>query len=311
LSDDLEAKITGINGIIANMGSMKGSNTKDFKEALVEILSKFIVPTLTDQGSLISDPIKGMIGLEDRINGLLEAKEKDTERIKLLETCRESIELKGSKKEMTEKVAVASKQFKIMDVDFGKEYTDRKVLIATAKEKMAEKIRSDKKSRYEDLVKNALMQVLARATTKRKDQGGSNEIWTAPILVTVEDRETRWELEDILRSCHVHPTFHWNREMVGLVKEMRGSIKEKYPEDKLFIRVRPEERDGRRKIKADVKAREGEGNRFRLGATWDVPPMCANVRKADPGWVKPTWAQVAAMPSLVGEEAASCSNMEQ
>jgi hypothetical protein len=74
-----------------------------------------------------------------------------------------------------------------------------------------------------------------------QDQKGDQEIWTAPILISLEDRESRWELEDLLRGSNLYPTFHWNREMVGLVKEMRSSLKEKYPEEKHFIRIRPED----------------------------------------------------------------------
>jgi hypothetical protein len=74
---------------------------------------------------------------------------------------------------------------------------------------------------------------------------------------------------------------------------MRGSLKEKYSEDKHYIRIRPEEKDGKWRIKADVKPKEGEG-RFKLGATWDIPPMCADIRKNKPEWVKPTWAHVVA-----------------
>jgi hypothetical protein len=83
--------------------------------------------------------------------------EKDADRIKMLEKCRESVELKGSRKEMTERVSVASKQFKVLDIDFGKEVTDRKELLAAAKEHMASKVRSDKRARYEDLVRNATL----------------------------------------------------------------------------------------------------------------------------------------------------------
>jgi hypothetical protein len=290
LSDDLGGKITKINDTLADV---KQGNMKEFKEAITGVIGLMLVPILEDQGTLISDLIEGIAGLESRIDTLLAEKAKDEERIKMLETCRESIELKSSRKEMTERVTVASKQFKVMDMDFGKESSDRKELMALAKEKMWDKIRSDKKARYEELVKKASMQVLARATTKRKQQGSEQEVWTAPILLSVEDRDTRWELEDLLRSSNVYPTFHWNREMVGIVKEMRSSLKERYPEDKHFIRIRPEERDGKWKIKADIKPREGEG-KFRLGATWEIPPMCPEVRKKHQGWIKPTWAQVAA-----------------
>ncbi len=60
----------------------------------------------------------------------------------------------------------------------------------------------------------------------------------------VDDREVRWELADWLHQCKIHPNFQWNTEMVGLVKEMRNSLKDKY-DDKHYIRIRLEERDGK------------------------------------------------------------------
>jgi hypothetical protein len=71
---------------------------------------------------------------------------------------------------MVKHVLVSSKQFKIMGINFGKEVTDRKELLATTKEKMTEQVSSDKKVRYEEL-KHVLMQVLARAITNSKSSG--------------------------------------------------------------------------------------------------------------------------------------------
>jgi hypothetical protein len=70
------------------------------------------------------------------------------------------------------------------------------------------------------------------------------------------------------------------------------NLKEKF-DDKFYIRMRPEERDGKWRIKADVKPREGN-EKFRLGATWEIPPMCPEARRKVPGWATPTWAQVTA-----------------
>jgi hypothetical protein len=263
---------------------------KDLKENLVDVLKKCIAPILEQQCTTTSDLISEIIILENKVDEMKEEQDLLKDRIKDLENCRERNDVKASRKEMTEKVAVSAKQFKLLDLDFEKEISDRKELANKAMEKVKDKIRADKKARYEELIRKATVQVLARATTKRKEQDSDKEIWTAPVLFTVDDRETRWELEDILRQCKVHPTFHWNREMVGLVKEMRSSLKDKY-DDKHYIRIRPEEKDGKWRIKADVRPRDST-EKFKLGATWDVPPMCPDIRKAAPGWVTPTWAQV-------------------
>jgi hypothetical protein len=112
-------------------------------------------------------------------------------------------------------------------------------------------------------------------------------------------------MKNILRQSKVYPTFHWSREMLGVVKDMRTALKEKF-DDKHYVRIRPEERDGKWRIKADVKAKDSN-EKFRLGATWEVPPMCQEIRKRNPGWLAPTWAQVAAG---AGNAAADASAME-
>ena len=286
MGKDLDAKIALLTGAL---GNVKCGSPKDLRDSMVDIMKKFVIPVLESQGTTTSDLITEVIALETKVEALEEEQAMCKERVKDVENCREKNDVKQSRKDMVEKVAVSAKQFKIMDIDFEKEISDRKELMAAAKEKMAAKIRSERKGRYDELVRKATVQVLARATTKRKQQDSGSEVWTAPILFTVEDREERWELEDMLRQCKVHPTFHWNREMVGLVKEMRTTLADKY-DDKHYIRIRPEERDGKWKIKADVRKKEGT-EKFRLGATWDVPPMCPEVRKKNPGWLKPTWAQ--------------------
>jgi hypothetical protein len=66
-----------------------------------------------------------------------------------------------------------------------------------------------------------------------------------------------------------------------------------------MIRIRPEERAGAWQIKADVRPREGK-ERFRLGATWAVPPLDPVIRDGVEDWAKPklatrpTWAKIVA-----------------
>jgi hypothetical protein len=70
------------------------------------------------QGSLVSDLISQIIDLEGSAemleNSMLECKE----RIIGLENCREKTEVKVSREDMTDKVAVSVKQFKLLDIDF-------------------------------------------------------------------------------------------------------------------------------------------------------------------------------------------------
>jgi hypothetical protein len=289
MGKELESKVENLMGAL---GNVRGDKIKELKDSMIDVIKKFVVPVLETQGTLVSDLISQIMELEKNVESMEDSLIEAKERVKDLENCREKTDVKVSRREMTEKVAVSAKQFKLLDIDFGKEISERKDLLNVAREKMAEKIRSDKKNRYNELVRKATIQVLARATVKRKEQESEKEIWTAPVLVSVEERESRWELEDILRQSKVYPTFHWSREMLGVVKDMRTALKEKF-DDKHYVRIRPEERDGKWRIKADVKAKDSN-EKFRLGATWEVPPMCQEIRKRNPGWLTPTWAQVVA-----------------
>ena len=179
---------------------------------------------------------------------------------------------------------------KVMDLDFGACLTDRKQLIETGKAILREKVRSDLRARFDTLMTRGSLAVIARATAKRAYPEGDR--WTAPVLLTVTDRETRWETDDILRQSKCYPSFHWPKEMIEPVKILRKAVVDGGTSDTInYIRIRPEERDGKLKIRADVKPKEGTA-KFALKATWTVPAYDASIRPAR--WSTPTWANVAA-----------------
>jgi hypothetical protein len=299
-------KLTGLSKAL--QGAPKAA---DIAAVLRDTLGS-MVSFLQEQGTLVSDLMSEVIKLEDRVEEAEARQDEDEEKIVSLEKCRVTKSQVDSRKEMTEKIKISAKQFKIFDVDFKGEITDRKELLAAAKKGVYDSISESRRAKYEELVRAATVQVLARSTTKRKIRDSDNEVWTAPILFTVDDRETRWELEDTLRSNGVFPNFHWDKEMLDNVKEMRSRVAKEYPEDRFMIRIRPEERAGTWQIKADVRPREGK-ERFRLGATWPVPPLDPTIRDQLEDWAKPklaskpTWAKVVA-GSHATDSSASVSN---
>jgi hypothetical protein len=265
---------------------------------------------LQDQSTIVSDLMSEVVMLEERVVEMEGRQDEDEEKISSLEKNRVTKAQLDSKKEMVEKAKTSSKQFKLFDVDLKKEISDRKELQAAARAGIAARISESRRAKYEELVRSASMQVLARTSTKRKVKDTDSEIWTAPILVTVEDRETRWELEDILRSNGLFPNFHWDRDMLDSIGKMRSKLAVEYPEDKFMVRMRPEERGGTWQIKADVRPRESK-ERFRLGATWPIPPLDPAVRDQVEDWDKPrlapktTWAKVVAAGQSTAAPAAS------
>jgi hypothetical protein len=91
-------------------------------------------------------------------------------------------------------------------------------------------------------------------------------------------------MEDILRSSKVYPGFHWPQEMLSVVKDYKTVLKDNgLNEETTYVRIRPTERDGRVRIRADYKAKEGNG-KFSTKATW-TPPPCARKSERWPGTI--------------------------
>jgi hypothetical protein len=167
---------------------------------------------------------------------------------------------------------------------------DRKEILVAAKEAITNKVRSDLRKEFDDRIRHATLKVVSSKTFKRECEG--KQVWTAPVLLTVPDRENRWAIENCLRSSKMFPGFHWPREMVDNVKVFRKVIKDMgYSDNAYYIRIRPEDRDGTWKIRADVKPKEGQDVKFVSVASFDIPPMDDNLKKFIPGWAKPTWVR--------------------
>ena len=69
--------------------------------------------------------------------------------------------------------------------------------------------------------------------------------------------------------------------MLEPVKILRKAIINSGVDDNLnYIRIRPDDRDGRLRIKADVKTKEGQ-SKFTAKASWAVPAFNPSLRAGD------------------------------
>jgi hypothetical protein len=272
---------------------MSVKSVKDLKEGMEKMFSSVLIPYLEKNANTMTGLISEISRLEEALE-VSEAKEEESvNRIAELEKLRETSEVKLSKAEMGKKMEVAQTQVKLLDIDFGKCIDDPKELNKAAKEAIAAKIRSDEKEKYDNLVKNAVVQVLARQTTKRKNFNGDSEIWTAPVVLTIQERAARWDMEDVLRKSKMFPTFHWPKEFLEPMKRLKEELKRGGVDDNThYTRIRPELKDGKWRIRADTKPKTGEG-KFTLKATWPIMAADSSIRESEKEWSKPTWAQVA------------------
>jgi hypothetical protein len=176
-----------------------------------------------------------------------------------------------------------------MNLDLGGALTDRKEMHEAARKALDAKVRSDLRSEYDEKIRQATLKVLAAKPIKR--QVDNKEIWTAPVLVTIEDRDTRWQVEDMLRKSKVFPSFQWPREMVDNVNAYRQSVSKRgFSDQEYYIRLRPENRDGTWRVKADAKSKlEDSNGKFFPVASFDLPPADPSLRSMCDSWLRPVW----------------------
>jgi hypothetical protein len=260
----------------------------------MQTLCGTLMGSMEQQSSIVSDMAMEMSVMREELKrkGEEVKKLKDDFRgqevaVKAVAKAKENLEIKASSKEMEEKLRTATTQFKLMDVNIGRETDDRREIIEKGVAEIRKNLRTDAVKDFDELIKFAEVAPLTRKTFKATGK----EYFSAPLLFTVQDKSKKWKLEDTLRASKMYPGFHWPQEMVAPVKEYRRILKEDggVDEDTSYVRIRPAERDGRMRIKADVKEKTNSG-RFSLKAVWDVPPICSEVRKMAKDYLKPTWA---------------------
>jgi hypothetical protein len=103
---------------------------------------------------------------------------------------------------------------------------------------------------------------------------GKERICTAPVLIKCGSQTEKERLEGMLRRAGVRVAFHWPREMLEFVDEVRGWVEEMgYMKDVYFTKVRPHKVDGVPQLRAEVKRKDGKGGGFRRVGSWSCPPL--------------------------------------
>jgi hypothetical protein len=279
---------------------IKTDKVSSIGESLNNILTVTLVEIFERQASTNSDLCTEVMHLTAENKALKEQLAKQDDNINSVKACKEKVEVKASKKEMEDKVRFATTQVKVTNLDFGKAIEDRKELLNVAKETIRDKVRSDLKKEYDEKIRNASVRILASKTFKAQVDG--KNIWTAPVIITIADKESRWTVENCLRSSKMFPSFHWPKEMMDNIKVFRKQVKDMgFPDTTHYIRIRPEERDGQWRIRADVKPKEGDG-RFVSVASFEIPPLDDSLKANCAGWQTPVWKRPGVGPQENGEE---------
>jgi hypothetical protein len=118
--------------------------------------------------------------------------------------------------------------------------------------------------------------ILGKGTEEK--ELGKEKIYTAPLLVKCGSQGEKERLEGMLRRVGVRAAFHWPREMLEFVDEVRGRVEGMgYRKEEYFIKVRPYKVEGVLQLRAEVKRKDGKGEGFRRAGSWSCPPLDRNL----------------------------------
>ena len=293
--------------IVGGLRAIDGGEDKEIIRYVIQGLNtmvRAVVDTMNEMGDAVAEERKAkeedkrdmderMKKMEVEVAEERKAKEEDKrdleERLKKMEVMvknnevraeadrneREMERRKESVREMEDKLKVAGRQIKLLDMDFGRVMTNRKEMVDRVLDNFKEDVKLKDRKRMDSLMRRTRVIVLGKETAAVMVRG--KKVFTVPVLLECRNEEDKGELYEILREAEYFGTYHWPMEMMDFVKTVRENVRRMgYNEDRQYIRIRPEERDGRIQLRADVK--DKNGGRFWVVATWGIPPLDKQLR---------------------------------
>ena len=235
----------------------------DMENIVRERLGKLEAGLTQDRREKVDDTVK------DRLSKLEEKMKESKDKVERMRQDKEKVRREESKKVMRDRLQLANKSIKYMDIDFERKTGNRRELVQKTVEYMKEDENFADRKRFDTLIRRTRIVLLGKETKFKSYK--SKAIYTVPVLLECRTETDKLEVEEILRVAGWHASCHWPMECMEVVKEAREEIRKMgYTERTHYIKLRPEVREGRTKIKGEVK--EKEGGRFRTVAFWEAPP---------------------------------------
>jgi hypothetical protein len=193
-------------------------------------------------------------------------------------------EVMESEREMEKKVEEAMEQIKILDLEFGGECKEKKNLKEEAVKIIKEKVRMQDRKECDRILKGTRVYLLGKSLSQKQTEKG--KIYTVPVLFACRCRSEKGRLEEMLRRAGLHVSFQWPKESMEFVSGVREKVERMGFERKAFyIRVRPIVEEGRVRIRAECRRKEG--GKFEQVARWRLPPLDRNMWECLNGILEP------------------------
>ena len=209
--------------------------------------------------------------MEDRIEKAERKIEDLVATVDSLTRQRVRIRTRDSIREMEKKVEEAQASLKLMEVDVGRVTEDRREIVRKTIDEVRHYIKEGDVRYFDRVMRRTRVVVLGKSTARWERDG--EEFFSVPTLFQCKDGRDLEELEGMLKAAGYFPTFHWPKEAMEFVGGVRDQVRQMgFRAESHHIRVRPERRDGRVMIKAEVKSVQGQ-SRFILKGLWHCPPL--------------------------------------
>ena len=213
--------------------------------------------------------------LKSRILNVEQRVQETENKLEVLKRSKDRQVWKESVKDMTKKIGLGDRQLKYVDIDYGRVTNSKREIVEKTIAYMKEDIGQDGGRRLEVIMRRTRFILLGKETVLRTldDQN----IYTVPVLLEFRSVNDKVEVEEMLREVGWYPVYHWPKECMEFVKDARLEVRRMgFQEDRYFVKIRPDWRDGAMEIRGEVKENRA-GGKFRTVAIWDVPPADINL----------------------------------
>jgi hypothetical protein len=216
--------------IIEGMDLVENGNTEGMKKAVKEglrIMTESLEGVMNGIGDAVATERKererDSKSTEERLSKV-ETSAKETEiKIENVRKVRETERKRESKKELEDKLRQSNRQVKYLNINIGKETTNKKEIVDRVLEYMKDDAKLNDRRRLDFLLKRTRVIVLGKGTSKVVVRDGS--IFSVPILLECRNEEDRIELEIILKGAGYFGSYHWPLEAMDFARGVREEVK--------------------------------------------------------------------------------------
>ena len=228
-------------------------------------------------------------GMEIKI-GLMEEDIRESKaKIEIMRQAKDRSARKESSQVLTDKLRQADRQLKYLDIDFGRATNSRREIVERTISFMKEDVSLSERKRLDIVLRRTKFIILGKETKMREVE--DQRIYTVTVMLEFRTEGDKVEVEEMLKTVGWFPVYHWPVECLEFIKEARAEVRAMgFPESGHYIKIRPEWREGRMELKAEVKENR-MGGKYRTVAVWDIPPADKGMWTRDQAKPKKTFSR--------------------